>query len=272
MGVSKNTSAKPPTVGAIVTQVQWKLRTSRQINDARSRRNVAKHDKLLCQVLGIKLIPFADLKSHHPQLHEYLSEHGVAVILPDGQVAVFAAPAAKGTIGKMRRRGIAYLQDLITGRISQNRKGWPTPDALPLHVREYLGAEGLDTQMLEMLNFLLMRVEFRHNGARYRLSSRWKKEIRKRMDEGKKEHHLAYDTDPSHREVETVQITLPGKPMVRLTKHGLSVRQQLPLTLRQSLRDRSLKDVIEIPHLSDYLINTARPLGQVTHLTLRPAP
>tara|TARA_B100000929_G_scaffold23752_1_gene17787 strand:+ start:2379 stop:3191 length:813 start_codon:yes stop_codon:yes gene_type:complete len=267
VGIAKADTVKPPTVGSIVTQLQCQLKMKRYAIDPRSKRASDKQTALICKILGIEIIARENLNKYDPGLSEHMQDHGVGVILPDGTPAIFAAPAAKGTIGKMRRAGIKYLQDFITGKIKSKRSHWPQVDPLPEHAKTFMADRGLDAEAIEILNFLLMKVEFRFQKAHYRFSARKLLEIRNRIDK-KKEYHLNYSVDPAHREVDLVQITLPGKPKVRLTKHGLSIGQEFPVTIRQSLKGKMLDEVISIPGVSRQRVSSSRPIGNVTHLTL----
>lgn len=267
MGVAQMGKVKPPTVGAIVNQLQLQLKMKRYIVDAKSRRASDKLDALICKTLGIKLIAREDLGKYDPGLPEHMKDHGVGVILPDGTPAIFSSPAATGNIGKMRKAGIKFVQGFITGKAPQRRASWPKGDPLPDHVKTFLTDRGLDAEAIEVLNFLLMRIEFRFQGSQYRFSMRRKVEIRHRIDK-KREYHLNYSIDPEHKEVDLVQITLRGKPRVRLTKHGVSIGQELPMTVRQSLKGKMLDEIVALPGVSRQRVTSTRPIGNVTHLTL----
>ncbi|WP_298839766.1 hypothetical protein [uncultured Salinicola sp.] len=248
----------PLAVNAIINEIQWRLRLHTMASPGPHRDMAQRYARTVSTTLGLTPIDRAEIRSDHPHLVEHTDTHGCAARNEAGDILLFSSRAAKGLAGKQRKAGIAYVRDLLRGGRPQMKDIYPGACALPIHVRSYIERHGLAPDAIEILNTLLQRVEFRHGGAAFKFSTRWERSIRKRIDrdDGKAEKHLIHSPDPAHRITDRVQVTLTGKPRVRLTKHGISVGQGLPEVVRLGLIGKSMDTLIDLPGLSDMVIHT----------------
>lgn len=251
---------KPTQLGinAIVNELQFRLRL-RAMTSPGPHGNMAKrYAEVVSKTMGITPLSRTEVLTDHPHLAAHTETHGCAARSEDGDTFLFSSRAAKGVAGEQRKAGYAYLRDILRGGRPQMSDLYPGACSLPDHVRLYIEKHGIDPDAVEVLNTLLHRVEFTHGKAAFKFSTRWEKSIKKRIDrdDGKGEAHLIYSPDPAHQVTDRVQVTLPGKPKVRLTKHGISVGQGFPETIRLGLVGKTMDSLIELPGLSDMVIHT----------------
>ena len=248
----------PLAVNAIINEIQSRLRLHTRASPGPHRDMAERYAKVLSTTMGLTPLDRADILTNHPHLVEHTAAYGCAARSESGEILLFSSRAAKGLAGKQRKAGVVYVRDILRGGRPQMKRIYPHACGLPDHVRLYIQKHDIDPDSVEILNTLLQRVEFQHGGAVFKFSTRWEKSIKKRIDrdDGKSEMHLIYSPDPKHRVTDRVQITLSGKPRVRLTKHGISVGQGFPEVVRHGLVGKSIDSLIELPGLSDMVIHT----------------
>ena len=262
----------PLAINAIVNELQWRLRLHRHASPGPHRDMAKRYADTVSRTLGLIPLERAEMMSDHPHLAEHTDTHGCAARGEDGNIMLFSSRAATGLAGKQRKAGIAYVRGLVRGERPQMKDIYPGACALPEHVRLYIIEHGLEPGSIEILNTLLQRIEVRHGGAEFKFSTRWERSIRKRIDrsDGKAEQHLIHSPDPAHRVTDRVQVTLPGRPKVRLTKHGISVGQGLPAVVRHGLRGKTMDAIIDLPGLSDMVIdNVSAYSNTITQLQVK---
>lgn len=260
------------SVAAIVSDLQRKLKQHRQASAGKDTRAADRYATALRRATGLRALTKVEIKEKYPELAEHDDAYGCAAITEEGEVLLFKPGAAKGLAGKRRLAGISYVRDILSGKHSERISTYQNRPKLPEHVRRYLFARGIDANAVEVLNCLLHRADFSYQGTAFKFSTRWKKEIRKRMDykKGNLERHLFYSPDPEHRETDQIQITLPGKPKVRVVKKGVSVGRGLPESLRLGFAGKPVATLIEIPGLEDMIIDEITAYSdKITQFTMK---
>ena len=248
----------PLSINAIINEMQWRLKLHTRASSGPHREMAKKYAEALNKAMGLSLVDHAEIISDYPELVEHTDTHGCAVRTRDGEVLLIATRSAKGLAGKRRKAGMEYVRSILKGEHSETIASYKNPCPLPVHVRHYIERHDINPDAVEVLNTLLQRVEFRHGGAMFKFSTRWERSIKKQIDrdDGKGKPHLIYSPDPKHRETDRIQVTLPGKPRVRLTKHGISIGQGLPEAVRLGLIGKTMDNLVELPGLSGMVINT----------------
>jgi len=245
-------------INAIVNELQSRMRLHTMASPGPYKDMAERYARVVSKTMGLTLVSRTEVLTNHLHLSAHTETHGCAAKNEEGDMLLFSSRAAKGLAGEQRKAAYAYLRDILRGGRPQMGASYPDACRIPDHVRLYIKEHGIDPDAVEMLNTLLRRVEFSHSGATFKFSTRWEKSIKERIDrdDGKAERHLIYSPDPAHHVTDKVQVTLPGKPRVRLTKHGISVGQGFPETIRLGLVGKTMDRLIELPGLSDMVIHT----------------
>jgi hypothetical protein len=268
--VAPTRAAGLPTIGAVVNGIVSKIRPLQSFYSAyRDTNKIKASIKQMEECLGFEIL---DKKTFPglPDIPMEAAAYAVYARLSSGDIVIFTPHALKGEAKKMRAAGNRYLQEIMIGRHRHALTFQKGVCKFPLHVRNYMKASGLDPDVIELLNSILRSLEFRQNGAVYKLDVGYSKKAREMInDKSIDTGNISDGPDLSLWRTGKIQITLPGKPKVRIIKKGVSIGQGLPTVLRHSLEGETLDKVIEIPGLGAFPIRETREESKnITHFSL----